>query len=78
MSIQKTHKTNFIIICVAIIGLIGLAFGNFGPSRTTIIETIVMLICGAISTVGYFLKLTDTLKALLLVMPAAIGTLIFS
>ena len=78
MTLAKTHKTNFIIIWVAIVALIGLAFGNFGPSRTTIIETIVMLTCGVISTVAYFLKMSDVKKGLLLVMPAAVGTLIFS
>ncbi len=78
MSISKIHKTNFIIIWVAIIALIGLAFANFGASRTTIIETAVMLSCGAISTVAYFLNISDVKKGLLLAMPAAIGTLVFS
>ena len=78
MSLAKIHKTNFIIIWCAIVALIGLAFANFGGSRTTIIETAVMLTCGAISTVAYFIKMSDVKKALLLVMPPALGTLIFS
>ena len=78
MSIAKIHKTNFIIIWVAIISLIGIAFSNFGASKTTIIETIVMLTCGVITTVAYFMDMDDVKKGLFLVMPASIGTLVFS
>ncbi len=78
MSVQKIHKTNLIIIWFAIVALIALAVINFGFTRTTIIETVVMLSCGAISTVAYFIKMPDVQKALFLVMPAAIGTLAFS
>ncbi|MCR5311956.1 MAG: hypothetical protein K6E32_11165 [Lachnospiraceae bacterium] len=75
---NSIHKTNFIIIWVAIISLIGLAVSNFGFSQSVIIETAVMLTCGIISTVAFVLKINDVKKGLFLVMPAALGTLIFS
>ncbi len=78
MTIAKINKTNLIIIWVAIVSLIGLAFANFGGSQTTMIETAVMLTCGAISSAAYCIKMSDVKKGLLLVMPAAIGTLVFS
>ncbi len=78
MTIAKINKTNLIIIWIAIVSLIGLAFANFGGSQTTMIETAVMLTCGAISSVAYCIKMSDVKKGLLLVMPAAIGTLVFS
>ncbi len=74
----KIHKTNLIIIWVAIVALIGLALMNFGITSSTIRETIVMVTCGIISTVGYFLNISDEKKAILLCMPAALGTLVFS
>ncbi len=78
MSVKKIHKTNFIIIWGAILALIALAVINFGMSKTTIIETITMLTCGAVSTVAYFIHMPDMQKAMFLVMPAAVGTLVFS
>ena len=75
---NKIHKTNLIIIWVAIIALSGLAVSNFGFTRAVIIETLVMLSCGVISTVAYFMDIDDVKKGLLLVMPAAFGTLVFS
>ena len=78
MTIAKIHKTNLIIIWSAIAALIGLAFANFGASRTSLIETAVMVVCGIISTAGYFMNIDDVKKGLILVMPPALGTLIFS
>ena len=75
---NKIHKTNLIIIWVAIIALSGLAVSNFGFTRPVIIETLVMLACGVVSTVAYFMDIDDVKKGLLLVMPAAFGTLVFS
>ena len=75
---KKIHKTNLIIIWVAVVALIGLAFSNYGVTQSTIIETIVMIVCGSISTAAYFINLPDMQKAILLVIPPAIGTLVFS
>ena len=74
----KIHRSNLIIIWIAVLALSGLAFTNFGIQRSTIIEIVVMVVCGIISTVSYLSKLEDTRKAVLLVMPPAIGTLVFS
>ncbi|MCR4778158.1 MAG: hypothetical protein K5858_04870, partial [Lachnospiraceae bacterium] len=72
------HKTNLIIIWIAVVALIGLAFSNYGITKSTINETIVMVLSGIISTVAFNLKLDDMKKGLLIVMPPAIGTLVFS
>ena len=75
---NKIHRTNLIIIWIAVAALSGLAFTNFGIQRSTIIEIIVMVVCGIISTVAYISQLDDLKKAILLIMPPAIGTLVFS
>ena len=78
LHMKKIHKLNLTIIWIAIIALIGLAFSNYGITQSTITETIVMVVCGIISTVAYAIKLPENTKAILLVMPPAIGTLVFS
>jgi len=75
---KNIHKLNLIIIWVAVVALVGLAFSNYGVTRSTIIETVVMCVCGTVSTIGYFLRIDDEKKAILLVMPPALGTLVFS
>ena len=75
---KKIHRTNFIIIWVAVVALIILAVSNYGFTKSVIIETIVMISCGIISTVGYLIDMDDIKKGLCLVIPPAIGTLVFS
>ncbi|MCR5323337.1 MAG: hypothetical protein K6E85_08730 [Lachnospiraceae bacterium] len=75
---KKIHRTNFIIIWIAIVALIVLAVSNYGFVKTVIIETIVMVSCGIVSTVGYLVDMDDIKKGLFLVMPPAFGTLVFS
>ncbi len=75
---KSIHKTNLIIIWIAIVALIGLAVSNYGFERSVIIETIVMISCGIISSIAYVLKVDDIKKGLMIIMPPAIGTLVFS
>ncbi|MBP5304356.1 MAG: hypothetical protein J6Z02_00745 [Lachnospiraceae bacterium] len=75
---KNIHKTNLIIIWIAVVALIGLAVSNFGITASTINEAVVMILSGIISSVAYGLKLDDLKKGLLITMPPAIGTLVFS
>ena len=75
---KNIHKTNLIIIWIAVVALIGLAVSNFGIIASTINEAVVMILSGIISSVAYGLKLDDLKKGLLITMPPAIGTLVFS
>lgn len=75
---KRIHKVNLIIIWVAIFALAALASVGFGLTPTIIIEIITLFVCGFISTGGYFSKQPDDIKALLIIFPPSIGTLIFS
>ncbi len=75
---DRIHRSNLIIIWIAVLALSGLAYTNFGITTSTITEIIVMVCCGIISTVSYKLNIEDEKKGLFLVLPPAIGTLIFS
>lgn len=75
---QKLHKNNLAIIWASVLALSFLCLTGFGITTWTIIEVIVLFICGIISTVGYFLKINDETKALVMVFPPAIGILVFS
>ena len=75
---KKIHRTNLIIIWIAVLVLSGLAITGFGIKSSTIIEIIVMFVCGIISTVVYITGLDDANKAILMILSPAIGTLVFS
>ena len=75
---NRIHRTNLIIIWIAVAALSGLAVTNFGFQSSTVIEIIVMVVCGIVSTCAYFTRLEDAYKAILLIFPPALGTLVFS
>ena len=75
---KRIHSTNLIIIWIAVLVLSGLAITGFGIKSSTIIEIIVMIVCGIISTVVYITGLDDANKAILMIISPAIGTLVFS
>ena len=75
---QRIHKLNLIIIWVAVVALAAIAALSFGFTRQVIIEIVVLFVCGVISTIGYNVNMDDEKKALVLIFPPAIGTLVFS
>lgn len=75
---NKIHKTNLIVIWVSIVALAGLAVANMGFNKIAIAELISLFAAGTISTVGYKMNMEDWKKALILIYPPAIATLIFS
>ena len=75
---EKLHKQNLIITWCSILALIMVSVLGFGLSVMALKGSIVVIVCGIISTIGYFLPLPDDKKVLMLVFPPAIGTLVYS
>lgn len=75
---QKIHKNNLIIIWCSVAALSVVALLGYGISFGALRGAILMAVCGVISTIGYISHLSDDKKALILVFPPAIGTLLFS
>ena len=75
---KKLHKHNLIIIWCSIVALALLSIVGYGFSSKGVIGVLTVVIAGIISTIGYFSPLNDTYKALVLIFPPAIATLIFA
>ena len=75
---KKLHKQNLIITWCSILALSMVSVLGFGLSVMALKGSIVVIVCGIISTIGYFLPLPDDKKVLMLVFPPAIGTLVYS
>ena len=75
---KKLHKQNLIITWCSILALIMVSVLGFGLSVMALKGSIVVIVCGIISTIGYFLPLPDDKKVLMLVFPPALGTLVYS
>ena len=75
---KKIHKQNLIITWCSVLALSLVSVLGYGLSMMALKGSLVVIISGIISTVGYFSPLPDDKKALLLVFPPAIGTLFYS
>ena len=75
---KKLHKHNLIIIWCSVLALALLALIGFGFSTRGIMGLVTVLCAGILSTTGYFLNLRDDYKALFLIFPPALATLIFA
>lgn len=75
---KKLHKHNLTIIWCSIVALALLSIVGYGFSSKGVIGVLTVVIAGIISTIGYFSPLNDTYKALVLIFPPAIATLIFA
>lgn len=75
---KKLHTQNLIIIWCSVFALSMVSLMGFGISLMALKGSSVVIISGIISTIGYFLHIPDDKKALLLVFPPAIGTLVYS
>lgn len=75
---KKLHRNNLIIIWCCVAALAAFAVVGFGLSSTVLIEIVCVLVGGIISTIGYFLKVSDNAKALIMTISPAIATIAFS
>lgn len=75
---KKLHKHNLIITWCSVLALSLVSVLGYGLSMMALKGSLVVIVSGIVSTVGYFSPLPDDKKALLLVFPPAIGTLFYS
>lgn len=75
---KQLHKKHLIIIWCSVIALSLLSLSGLGATLNGLLGITTLVGAGIISTIGYVAPLDDVKKALLLVFPPAIGTLIFA
>lgn len=75
---KQLHKKHLIIIWCSVIALSLLSLFGLGATLNGLLGITTLVGAGIISTIGYVAPLDDVKKALLLVFPPAIGTLIFA
>lgn len=75
---KQLHKKHLIIIWCSVIALSLLSLSGLGATLNGLLGISTMVGAGIISTIGYVAPLDDVKKALLLIFPPAIGTLIFA
>lgn len=75
---KQLHKKHLIIIWCSVIALSLLSLFGLGATLNGLLGISTMVGAGVISTIGYIAPLDDVKKALLLIFPPAIGTLIFA
>ncbi len=75
---EKLHKNNLKIVWICILALAIFAVVGMGFTKICITELICITLAGCITTIGYNLKVKDSTKALMMVFPPTIATLIFS
>ena len=73
---KQLHKKHLIIIWCSVIALSLLSLSGLGATLNGLLGISTMVGAGIISTIGYVAPLDDVKKALLLIFPPAIGTLI--
>ena len=62
---KKLHKQNLIITWCSVLALSMVSVLGFGLSVMALKGSIVVIVCGIISTIGYFLPLPDDKKILM-------------
>lgn len=75
---KQLHKKHLIIIWCSVIALSLLSLFGLSATLNGLLGITTLVGAGIISTIGYVAPLDDVKKALLLVFPPAIGTLIFA
>ena len=75
---KKLHRQNLIIIWCSVVALTLVSVFGYGFSFLALKASLILIVSGIISTVGYLSPLPDAKKALVLVFPPAIGTLFYS
>lgn len=75
---KQLHKKHLIIIWCSVIALSLLSLSGLGATLNGLLGITTLVGAGIVSTIGYVAPLDDVKKALLLVFPPAVGTLIFA
>lgn len=75
---KKIHRQNLIVIWFSVFALCMVTILGYGISGRGLQGIAILAASGIISTIGYFLNMPDDKKALFLVFPPAIGTLLYS
>lgn len=75
---KKLHKHNLIIIWCSVVALAALVVVGFGFSGIALSGILSVLLSGVLATISFFSRLDDNKKALCMIFPPAIATLIFS
>jgi methyl-accepting chemotaxis protein len=74
---KKLHQQNLIIIWCSVVSLSLVSVFGYGLTAMALKGSMIVIVSGIISTIGYFLPISDSRKALILA-PPAIGTLFYS
>ena len=75
---KKLHQQNLIIIWCSVVALSLVSVLGYGMTAMALKGSMIVIVSGIISTIGYFLPISDSRKALILALPPAIGTLFYS
>ncbi len=75
---EKRHKRNNMIVLIGVAVLCLLAIAAYGISTKSLIGILILVVCGAISTLSRLLIRNDMVKASLIVMVPSIGTIVYS
>lgn len=75
---DKLHKQNLIIVWCSVVALSLVSLMGYGATAMAFKGICIVVLAGVISSVGYFLPVDDAKKALIIVFPPAIGTLLYS
>ena len=75
---KKLHQQNLIIIWCSVVSLSLVSVFGYGMTAMALKGSMIVIVSGIISTIGYFLPISDSRKALILALPPAIGTLFYS
>lgn len=75
---KKLHQQNLIIIWCSVVALSLVSVFGYGMTAMALKGSMIVIVSGIISTIGYFLPISDSRKALILALPPAIGTLFYS
>lgn len=74
----KIHKQNYTIVLIGVVLLSLLTIVAFGFSKRSIIGIVILLLSGAVATLGKVLAKNDIVKALFITVAPSIGTLLYS
>lgn len=75
---KKLHQQNLIIIWCSVVSLSLVSVFGYGMTAMALKGSMIVIVSGIISTIGYFLPISDSRKVLILALPPAIGTLFYS
>lgn len=75
---QKLHGKNLMIVEIGVLLLILMTFVSYGFSMKSLIGVVILIVCGIISLAGYKFVENDFVEALMITVPPAVGTFLYS